>query len=87
MRFKAEGRYHLSRVEGTLIRSNGQLALQLSSYPRFVAPSTLSNANSLADDASWQQQGQQELAALQSALAGQTPTCGEVRRLAGALAA
>lgn len=83
VRFKAEGRYQLARIDATLLRPSGQLALQLSGYPRPVAPATLSNANPLADDAAWQQQGQQELAALRGALAGRLPTCGEVRGQAG----
>lgn len=83
MRYKAEGRYQLARVDATLLRPSSQLALRLSGCPRLVPPSILSNANPLADGAAWQQEGRQELEALRSALAGQLPTCGEVSGRAG----
>ena len=83
MRYKAEGRYQLARIDATLLRPSGQLALQLSGCPRLVPPAILSNANPLADGAAWQQQGQQELAALYSSLAGRLPTSGEVSGRAG----
>ncbi|PRW44554.1 glucose-6-phosphate dehydrogenase [Chlorella sorokiniana] len=83
VRVRFDDAYRLDRIASTQLTPDGRVAARLQVTGRSVALSSLSRGSPLEDDAAARPQQdavQQELAALQGALAVEPPTCWEERQ-------